>query len=191
MTPSLLGGVTAALLAALWLAGCRRPRPILRSCDTSVVAALNRAQLALVLDRRPAESALAAPAQCLGGATVREPLPGGLADQVMQVRQSPLLFRSARRRMLLRQLSAATSGGDSERLEAMKAVALWPDRALLPLVRRGLRDSQPAVVLQAAVAMEAFRGRPAAAGAAPSEPPLQLRTPLPRNAAPRRVSRTL
>jgi hypothetical protein len=47
MPTSLTAALAAAVLAALWLRGRRRP-PLIRDADTSVVAALNRAQIALV-----------------------------------------------------------------------------------------------------------------------------------------------
>ena len=53
MPASILATVAAALLAAAWLLGRRRPA-LVRQLDTSAVAALNRAQIALVqggLDR--------------------------------------------------------------------------------------------------------------------------------------------
>jgi hypothetical protein len=47
MHPSFAAAVVAAVLTATWLLGRRRV-PLLRDVDTSAVAALNRAQIALV-----------------------------------------------------------------------------------------------------------------------------------------------
>jgi hypothetical protein len=47
MPTSLTAALAAAVLAALWLLGKRRP-PLIKDADTSAVAALNRAQIALV-----------------------------------------------------------------------------------------------------------------------------------------------
>ena len=47
MPATLTAAVAAAVLAALWLLGGRR-QPLIRDADTNAVAALNRAQIALV-----------------------------------------------------------------------------------------------------------------------------------------------
>ncbi|MEB3234740.1 MAG: hypothetical protein VKM98_04875 [Cyanobacteriota bacterium] len=79
-------------------------------------------------------------------------------------------------------LRGAMEGSPAQRLAVMQHLAQHPDRRALPLLKRGLRDADPAVVLAAVAALEPFRGRtPAAVAAcAPSKP---LRR-LPRNAAP-------
>jgi hypothetical protein len=46
MHPSFLEGAAALLALALWWAGRRQPRPLLRSTDGAAIAALNRAQIA-------------------------------------------------------------------------------------------------------------------------------------------------
>ncbi|MFM7360632.1 MAG: HEAT repeat domain-containing protein [Cyanobium sp.] len=173
MNPSLLGAVSATLLVVLWLATRRRPRPFLRSADTSAVAALNRAQIAWV---RPAEEpgeegeldADAAASAALGG---MEPTSAGVAGAGLRL---PAPGDARGRRRLLQRLAAAAAADPAERLEAMRIARRWGDRAVLPLLRRGLRDVHPAVVEQAALAMAAYRGRPA----------------QPSSARPRRVSRT-
>ena len=47
MPASLTAALAAAVVTALWLVARRRP-PLIRNADTSAVAALNRAQIALV-----------------------------------------------------------------------------------------------------------------------------------------------
>jgi len=69
-----------------------------------------------------------------------------------------------------------------QRVEALQHLDQWGNRAVLPLLKRGLRDPHPEVVQAAAAAMLRFRGRSAAA-ASEGRPSAPLR--LPRNACPR------
>jgi hypothetical protein len=183
MHPSLLGAVSATLLVVLWLATRRRPRPFLRSADTSAVAALNRAQIAWVGPAAWPESGETLEVDAPAAAPQAEEQPGsvGLAGAGLRL-PAPGAAR-ARRRLLQRLAASAAAADPAERLEAMRIARRWGDRAVLPLLRRGLRDVHPAVVEQAALALAASRGRPVA-GAAPygagAQPP----------ARPRRVSRT-
>ena len=162
MNPSVLGGGAALLLVLAWLITRRKPVTVLRSTDASAVAALNRAQIAQLVPLAPADQSVdvsVAPAS--GTATVTLPAVGDARG------------RAALLQTLRRQLQGSTS----ERLAAMRTAAGWRDRAVLPLLRRGLRDVDPQVVLAAAAGMASFRGRTAA--------PVQPLQP-----ALRRVSRT-
>ena len=170
MTQALSGAAIAAVIAACWLLG--RPRPkILRSTDTSAVAALNRGQLERLLDpsgAAPAAASLEAAADAAAAAAAAE-----------------LCWpRSARdRAVLLRQLEQQFSRAGEPRRQALALAAAWGDRSTLPLIRRGLRDGDPAVVALAAQAMASFRGQPTAAGGAGA-------AAQPAARAPRNVSRT-
>jgi hypothetical protein len=146
MNPSLLGILAAVALATgLWLAG-RRPRPLLKSTDTREVAALNRAQNTLVWEARNAPPAeVASEAQA----------PDGALAPSLAPRLSP-----AARQAWLRELRRLSRAGGPERLVAMRRARAWGCRDVLPLLRQGLRDPDLAVVREAALAMEAFRGRP-------------------------------
>ena len=77
----------------------------------------------------------------------------------------------------LKSLHAQLAGDTGERLAAMQAARAWGHRATLPLLKRGLRDSNLEVVLEAAQAMERFRGRCTPVGSPKPQPR------LPRNAA--------
>ena len=55
MTQALSGAVIAAVIAAYWLLGRRRPT-ILKSTDASAVAALNRSRMELVLPKDTQDS---------------------------------------------------------------------------------------------------------------------------------------
>jgi hypothetical protein len=138
MNQAMTGVVIAAVLAACWLLG--RPRPkLLSSTDTAAVAALNRGQMELVL----ADPAAAAT------------LPSAPVDQSWP--------RDARgRQQLLAQLEQHYRAGGQARQSAMAACLAWNNRAALPLIRRGLRDTDTQVVALAAQAMERFRGRSSA-----------------------------
>ncbi|MCP9882973.1 HEAT repeat domain-containing protein [Cyanobium sp. Alchichica 3B3-8F6] len=157
MPPSLLTAVAAIVAASFWLLARRRPTLGL-ALDSQAVAALNRAQIALVA----------------GGA---EPAALTEADG-LAARSRPLPMTARERALFLRALSLQLGGPARERLAAIEAAGVWGQRASLPLLARGLRDVDPAVVQAAARAMERFRGRTCGSGL---QPPLQL--PLPRNVA--------
>jgi hypothetical protein len=161
MNPSILGGAAVAVL--LWLlVSRRRAAVILRSTDTGAIAALNRAQITQVQELLTAGEQVTDPAEPEPQPLPPLPAPGD---------------RAARQRFL-RQLNADFAGADAaRRLQALRLARLWGHRATLPLLRRALRDVDPAVVLEAAAAMERFRGRSRA-----EAHPLRQRT-LPRNVA--------
>ena len=170
MNQALTGAAAAAVIVVLWLLG--RPRTtILRSTDTSAVAALNRSQMTLVQTAGsgdgagPGSSTAAAPA---AAAPLALPAVGDLRA----------------RRQLLLQLEQQFQAGGPRRRQAMATCGAWGHRAALPLIQRGLRDGDPQVSQLAAQAMARFRGRSSAASAAAASAAAQpLR--LPRN-----VSRT-
>ncbi len=164
MNPSVLGGGAALLVVLAWLITRRKPVTVLRSTDASAVAALNRAQISQVIGSAPAPEAAEDRAPVPAEASVAIPAPG-------EVRA---------RAELLRRLSLQLQGSTAERLAAMTTAASWADRAVLPLLQRGLRDVDPQVVLAASSGMACFRGRTAGLGLL-----AQIETlPLPRNAAP-------
>lgn len=203
MNTSLLGAVLALLLGLLWWTG-RTRRPLLRSTDAGSVAALNRARIASVRQARvPAEGRGETPghgpvAQA-SAALVRAPDEEEPAEEVPWPR---LPVNGRERRDLLALLGTWLRGDEADRLRAMTVLHGWRHRDALPLLRRGLRDPHPAVMREAARALEAFRGRPAAAwpptasapgrsnGAPPGSAvgpgmagPLDQTAPLPRNVA--------
>jgi hypothetical protein len=159
MTQALSGAAIAAVIAACWLLG--RPRPkILRSTDASAVAALNRGRMELIL-RRDGEAAADIAAASSAIARVSLPATADLRG----------------RRQLLSHLERQFKAGGHQRREALELCLAWGHRDALPLIRRGLRDSDCNVAALAAEAMQQFRGRPA-----PVQP---AAAPAPRN-----VSRT-
>jgi hypothetical protein len=165
MNPSLFGLAAATLLVALWVLTRRRPRPFLRSDDTSAVAALNRAQLV----RRPSPPLASVPEPpSVPTAPVPPPRPSHSPAW------PPLPAKGNRRegRRLLVRLAAARRGDLSERLEAVRIARRWGDPSVLPLLRQGLRDVHPEVVREAALALQAYRGR----ASAPAAPRRVLRT---------------
>jgi HEAT repeat protein len=165
MHPSFAAAVVAAVLTATCLLGRRRV-PLLRDLDTSAVAALNRAQIALV-QAGGAGTAPANPARLIPRSARSVPRPA-----------APPVASAAGRAAYRAQLEAWFRGDGASRLQAIEAAHRWGDRLTLPLLRRGLRDPDPAVMRAAAAAIERFRGRPGPA-ASPQRAPL-----------PRRVSRT-
>jgi hypothetical protein len=163
MGPFLVAGATA--LIALWL-WCGRGRrvPLLRSTDASGIAALNRAQITALL-----------PAGVAG-----EPQPSAPVEPWAAPIRFPPAAAAGERLALLRQLSAAFEADPTSRLAAVMQARAWGHPATRPLLHRALRDQDPAVVRQAALAMERFRGRPwrsTVVGVGPAQ------LPLPRNVA--------
>ena len=139
MNPQSFGALAAVVAVVLWITSRRRPAPLV-GLDASAVAALNRAQISLVQQ---------AAAQADAGARVAlAPLPA-----LQGARQQALFLQTLDRQL---------RGDTAARLAAIQAARAWGHRATLPLLKRGLRDVSPQVVLEAAQAMAAFRGRAAA-----------------------------
>jgi hypothetical protein len=174
VNPSLLAAVGASLLAALWLVSRRRP-PAPFQRDVSDVVALNRAQITLARAAAGSEDAAVAGAPASG-------VTGGTDAAAASVPPPPVDGRD--RHLHLRHLEDLYRAGGDRRLQAMTAARLWGHPAVLPLLRRGLRDADPQVMVEAARAMQLFRGKPAAAAAA-----ARGRSPQ-APARPRRVART-
>ena len=171
MNTSLLGVVAVVLATGLWWAG-RRPRPLLKSTDAHAVAALNRAQNSLVWEAR--QTLLDAPpgeqdAQEGGSSTWSPHTP--LGDQ------PHARLPAHQRQSWLRELKRHYRAGGAQRLEAIRLARAWGCREVIPLLRQGLRDPDPRVMREAALAMETFRGRPS-----PGRSLVQA-TPAPRNVA--------
>ena len=143
----LVPGAVVLLTVVLWLR--RKPvKPMLSSTDTSTVAQLNRAQLELVIESSPPDSAS------------EDPLANWTAPQTEQDRLA-----------LQQRLRGRMASGPEQRLEAVREAGLWGHRCVLPLLKRALRDSDARVVEAAAEAMEPFRGAPRRASAQPVRPP--------------------
>lgn len=148
---------TPLLVALLWLFTRRQPRLSRSSPASGPVSSPSLLQPSMALGA----SAAVAIARPSGGA----------------MQQSQLDVRGRAQR--LAQASAALSADPAQRQQAMEQLGRWGDRAALPLLKRGLRDPHPQVVLAAAQAMERFRGRSAGSSAVVSERSSQR---LPRNA---------
>ena len=144
----LLPVVAIALGAGLLI--WRRPtKPLLRSTDVSDVAELNRAQLELVIET----SASSEPQDSPEPATWHPPA---------TVRERCMLQNLLRLRM---------DQGPDQRLEAVRVAALWGGTQALPVLRRGLRDSDSRVVIEAAAAIESLRSVRATQPAPSGRPP--------------------
>ena len=73
--------------------------------------------------------------------------------------------------VLQNQLRLRMDQGPDQRLEAVRLAARWGGAQALPVLRRGLRDSDSRVVLEAAAAMESLRSVRAIQPAASARPP--------------------
>lgn len=178
MPTSLTAALAAAVVAALWLLGRRRP-PLIQNADTSAVAALNRAQIALVQAGAMAPAAGEHP-------DARPDSESPESSDNRSERERPRALELPQRRVtheVLRfqaKLRTLYTQGGASRLEAIQAARHWGDPSTLPLLRQALRDPDPAVVREAAAAIHRFRGRPGSGAQKASQPV----------AAPRRVART-
>ena len=150
MTQALSGAAIAAVLAVFWLLGRPRTR-LLSTTDTSAVAALNRTQMERLLD--PAAARGSEDDAATSAVALRHVRDGWPRD-------------SRGRTLLLRHLQEQFQQGGPLRRQAIATCVAWRNRAALPLIRQGLRDSDPAVVALAAAAMVEFRGRTSAGGMA-------------------------
>jgi len=179
MNQALSGGAVALVLAVLWL--LRRPRPqLMRSTDGASVAALNRAQMELVVSDAGTELAPGqedAPLPELGSDLIPgaqgTPWPS-LTSQLVRSPQ-PRSLREVNARLAV--LKAAFAQGGQARRQAMETCLAWSHRAALPLLHLGLRDADPVVAALAARGLDRFRGR-----SGPSPLPAQAAR-LPRNVA--------
>ncbi|WP_413744998.1 HEAT repeat domain-containing protein [Synechococcus sp. MIT S9451] len=149
MSQFFVGGAAFILALVLYSLGRRPSRPFLRSTDVSGVAALNRAQVELV-------QAAVAEAEAASSSAELE-------------WHSP---RSTRESLALQQrLRKAMNGGPDERLEAVTLAGRWGNQSMLPLLRRGLRDSDSRVMEAAAAALADQRGATRVRPSAPVSPP--------------------
>lgn len=197
MPPSIAAALVAALISVAWLLGRRRV-PLLTSTDTRDVAALNRAQIALVQAGGASQPELPSPAAsprrgrplttaAMGraGSAAAGPATGGDASLPLLGPPGPTaraaVAEAGGREAYRSRLETLSRGDRQARLEAVQAAQQWGDRCCLPLLRRALRDTDPAVIRAAALAMERFRGR-SVAPPGPGGPQ--------RPALPRRVART-
>ncbi len=64
---------------------------------------------------------------------------------------------SKERLVLIKRLQQLISGSPDERLEAIKLAGAWGHKRALPMLRRGLKDSDPRVVIEAARAIQKHR----------------------------------
>ncbi len=159
LNPSPLAALSLVSVFA-WLLSRRRPTALLASTDASAVAALNRVQISLVRERLNASP----PPQDQAAPSANPAAPSAL----------PAPGDGRGRSLLLLRLQRQLHGDNAERLAAVIQAVAWGDRRTLPLLQRGLRDVDPAVVRVAARGMAAFRGRSDASGAlaAPAGLPL-------------------
>ena len=151
MSQAYVGGAAAVVLAAVLYAVGRKPKkPFLRNPDVASVAALNRAQVELVQsagDEAEVEAQQASAGDCQAPSSPAEVL------------------------ALQNHLRTAMNGSPDERLDAVRLAARWGHRAMLPLLRRGLRDADSRVVEAAAAALDGRRGAPAPAPVQAARPP--------------------
>ncbi len=132
---------TAALIMALLLWGLgKKPRIGLNNqTDPKSIGRRNNPELSLIEKRRfepptqkPYISKFSPP--CFTPQTIQE------------------------RIILRKQLCQLMSGGPTERLEAIRLADQLKDNSILPILRKGLKDSNSYVVLAASNALEKYRG---------------------------------
>ena len=148
MTQLFAGVATIVLAIILYGLGRKPHKTLLRSTDVSEVVALNRAQVELVQVAEVEEVAERAPV---------------LAWQAPST--------SAERLALQQSLRRSMDAGPDLRLQAIKLAGQWGHQSVLPLLRRGLHDSDSRVVEAAAAAIERHRGGHHPASAQTVRPP--------------------
>lgn len=188
MNPSLLAALGAFLVVVLWWRGRSRPvLPLVRNPDTSAVAALNRAQIALVQSggARGGEAAAAASPAAAPGSGAGE-LPAwqaagsaGGAAAALAALPLPPRHDSHRQRLFRSRLQGGFAAGGRQRLEAIRQARRWGHPSILPLLRQGLRATDPQVVQESAAALHRFRGRTPAASAVIAPGSLTARPSIP------------
>ena len=147
MTQLFAGVATIVLAIVLYGLGRKPNKPLLSSTDVSEVVALNRAQVELV------------------------------QQEVEETTKHPLVTAwhppstSAERLALQQTLRRSMEAGPDQRLQAIKLAGQWGHKSVLPLLRRGLHDSDSQVVEAAAAAIERHRGGIQPASAQPVRPP--------------------
>lgn len=179
MNQALSGGAVALVLAVLWL--LRRPKPqLMRSTDGASVAALNRAQMELVVtdagsELVPGQEQAAQPELDPESIPGAQGTPGPSVTTQLAPSPQPRSLRDVNARLAA--LKAGFAQGGQARRQAMESCLAWGHRASLPLLHLGLRDSDPVVAGLAARGLDRFRGR-----SGPSPLPAQAAR-LPRNVA--------
>ena len=132
------GTAALALALVLWGLGRKPRKPLLSSTDASFVAGLNRTQLSFVLSKQEVfeeKKQISATSK-----TAWEP--PKTSQECINLRK---------------QLFQLIDGGPKERLNAVAIAGLWGNKSVLPIIRRGLRDSDSVVVYTAAEAIKQFR----------------------------------
>jgi HEAT repeat protein len=147
MTQLFAGVATIVLAIILYGLGRKPNKRLLSSTDVSEVVALNRAQVELV-QQEVEETADHAPA---------------IAWQPPST--------SAERLALQQSLRGLMEAGPDLRLQAIRLAGQWGHQSVLPLLRRGLHDSDSQVVEAAAAAIERHRGGIQPASTHPVRPP--------------------
>ena len=83
--------------------------------------------------------------------------------------------KNAQERIILRKkLQKLFTGNPDERLQAVTLSDLWGHTTVLPILRRGLKDSDSRIVLAAAAIVNKYRGKPKADEIQQSRPPLNV-----------------
>ncbi len=164
MNASIPAALLMLLLAGGWWFGRRRSRPFLRSTDTTAVADLNRAQIERLQALAPAPAAEpgSLPQQLATVPEVAAALPVAFEETC---RALPL--DAGERGRCLRLLQGWMTGSREQRLQALAIACQSTRRDVLPLLRLGLRDPDPAVMAAAAAGIARFRGRSTASQPTP------------------------
>ena len=159
MNASIPAALLMLLLAGGWWFGRRRSRPFLRSTDTTAVVDLNRAQIERLQALAPAPAAepAAGPRERATVPEVAAALPVASEEAFLA-----LPLDAGDRGRCLRLLQAWMTGSRQQRLQALAIACQSTRRDVLPLLRLGLRDPDPAVMAAAAAGIARFRGRSSA-----------------------------
>ncbi len=136
MTEFFTGTAAITIVMALWLLGKRPDKQILQNRDASLIAGINRSQITL---RQPQQE------------------PYSLASNEEKWQAPQTAREKYELKVLLRKLM---NSGPLDRLKAIEIASQWSNQYALPVLRRGLHDSDSLVIVAAAAAFEQLRGKP-------------------------------
>ncbi len=140
-------GATALIITALLVALGRKPRQSLP----------NESAVSLSQHLKSSQSVL------VQSGPIGVPKNFSLSGQTKIIWQQPTNIQE--RLELQKYLAKAMNQEPEKRLKAIEIAKIWGHSSVLPLLKRGLRDSDSRVVVAAASAMEGLRGKPSSKAA--------------------------
>lgn len=137
----ILGGLTAILISLLIWGVNRKPKRLALGDRYQILNTLNDQISSVEIDKQKSTQVFSTDS---GIAVNNLEIPKNIQQKIN----------------LIKKITTLSQGNPNARLEAIKISNAWGDRAILPILKKGLKDSDPRVVIEAASAMNKFRGLP-------------------------------